>query len=311
MKTDAALQLDVIAELKRKSQSQPFSYETLTKHFDSLSKRVWDEIGLVGFLEESKDRVFHWGWKSREMDTKLFGRVGLLGSGLDDVGKMLLDIPHLPVGLERTLQGPEQAMGFCLHMTGNLMQLEIATRKSLVQFYGGGYEIATYIGGKYDKIGDITYMFWHARIEGDAVRVAFAPYRAFRYAYENDMLVIRSVSFDDTKETPVVTDQRLFFAEPVYREANPGELAAIALPSLNALNLCVYFFLPTDEGCAILAAAHHKSYPTDKKWVTFTETPAGVAGIEVEQEFLQTIAKPILADRRLVSSRKGSGNVVD
>jgi hypothetical protein len=79
-----------------------------------------------------------------------------------------------------------------------------------------------YIGGKYDKIGDITYMFWRAGIEGDAVRVAFAPYRAFSYAYENDMLVIRSVSFDDSKETPVVTDQKLFFAEPVYRTLTQG-----------------------------------------------------------------------------------------
>ncbi len=108
---------DVIAELKRKSQSQPFTYETLTKHFDSLSQRVWDEIGLVGVLEESQDRVFHWGRKSREADTKLFGRVGLLGSGLNDVEKMLLDIPNLPVGLERTLLEPEQALGFCFSST--------------------------------------------------------------------------------------------------------------------------------------------------------------------------------------------------
>jgi hypothetical protein len=132
---------DVIAELKRKAQL--FTYETHTKHFASLSQRVWDEIGLVGVLEESQDRVFHWGRKSREADTKLFGRIGLLGSGLNDVEKMLLDIPSLPVGLERTLLGPEQALGFCLHLTGNLIQLELATRKSLAQFYGAGYEIAT------------------------------------------------------------------------------------------------------------------------------------------------------------------------
>ena len=50
---------DVIAELKRKSQSQPFTYDALTKHFEGLSQSVWDEIGLVGVLEESKERVFH------------------------------------------------------------------------------------------------------------------------------------------------------------------------------------------------------------------------------------------------------------
>ena len=54
------------------------------------------------------------------------------------------------------------------------------------------------------------------------MRVAFAPYRVFRYAYENDMLVIRSVSFDDSKETPVVTDQRLFFARPCTATPTQG-----------------------------------------------------------------------------------------
>ncbi len=125
------------------------------------------------------------------------------------------------------------------------------------------------------------------------------------------MLAIRSVTFDDSKETPVVTDQELFFVEPVYRDANPGETAAIALPPLNARNLCIYFLIPTDKGFAVLAAAHRKSYPTDKKWVTFTETPAGVTGIDVEQDFLQEVAKQILAVRSPISSRKGLGSVAD
>ena len=82
----------------------------------------------------------------------------------------------------------------------------------------------------------------------------------------------------------------------MYRDANPGETAAIALPSLNARNLCVYFLLPTDKGFAVMAAVHRKSYPTDKKWVTFTETPIGVTGIAVEQGFLQEVGKQIRAD---------------
>jgi hypothetical protein len=289
---------DVIAELKRRSQSQPFTYETMTKHFDNLSRSVWDEIGLVGILEESKDRVFQWGRKSREADTKLFGRVGLLGTGLDDLGKMLRGVPRLPLGLERTLLGPEQALGFCLQMTGNLMQLEIATRKSLAKFYGGGYEIATAIDDKYQKVGDITYMFWRAGIEGNGVRIAYAPYKTFRYAYENDVLVIRSVSFDDSREAPAVTDEEIFLVEPVYRDINPGEIAAIKPPTLNSRHLCVYFLLQAPKGVAVLAAAHRKSYATDKKWVTFAETPAGIRGIEVEQDFLREIAKKIERDLR-------------
>jgi hypothetical protein len=49
----------------------------------------------------------------------------------------------------------------------------------------------------------------------------------------------------------------------------------------------------------------------DKKWVTFTETPAGVTGIDVEQDFLQVVGKQILADRSIISSRKGLGSIAD
>jgi hypothetical protein len=62
------------------------------------------------------------------------------------------------------------------------------------------------------------------------------------------MLAICSVIFDDfdldhKKETPVVTGHKLFFAAPMYRDANLGETAAMAVPSLNTQNLCVYFLL--------------------------------------------------------------------
>ena len=83
------------------------------------------------------------------------------------------------MGLERNLREWEQAIGCCLQMTGYWLQLEIATLQSLKKLYGGGYEIATFINDKYRKVDKITYMFWHARIDGDGIRFAFAPTRRF------------------------------------------------------------------------------------------------------------------------------------
>ncbi len=163
---------EVIAELRRKSASQPFTYVTLMKHFDSLSPSVWNGFGLVGFIDDTKDRVVQWGRSYWQVNTKLFRKVGLLGTGLDDVEKMLLSVPKLPEGLEHPLNGPEQALGFALHLTGSLLQLEIATGKSLSEFYGGGYEVAIYIKDRYQKVDSITYMFWRTSREGDGVRFA-------------------------------------------------------------------------------------------------------------------------------------------
>ena len=44
---------DVIAQLKRRNHSHVFTHHPLNEYFKGLSQVVWDESGLVGFLEES------------------------------------------------------------------------------------------------------------------------------------------------------------------------------------------------------------------------------------------------------------------
>ncbi len=118
-----------------------------------------------------------WAGSYWQVNTKLFRKVGLLGTGLDDVEKMLLSVPKLPEGLEHPLNGPEQALGFALHLTGSLLQLEIATGKSLSEFYGGGYEVAIYI--KEDTKRLIASHICSGAVEGrrrSSVRLCLTPH---------------------------------------------------------------------------------------------------------------------------------------
>ena len=98
---------------------------------------------------------------------------------------------------------------------------------------------------------------------------------------------------------PTVADQKLFCVEPVYRDADPCEKAAISPPTLNSRHLCVYFLLSTRKGIAVLAAVRRKSNVTDREWVTFTETQAGSVRIDVDRDFLQEMARQIFADPRI------------
>ena len=55
---------DVVGELRRRSVSQPFTFTALTQELDGFPTSVWDEIGLVGFLDEPNNRVCQWGRNS-------------------------------------------------------------------------------------------------------------------------------------------------------------------------------------------------------------------------------------------------------
>jgi hypothetical protein len=74
---------DVIAKLVQLSAAQPFANDSLQQHLDRLDPSVWSETDLLGFVRDQKG-IAHFGRGSHELPTQLFGKVGLLVSGLDD-----------------------------------------------------------------------------------------------------------------------------------------------------------------------------------------------------------------------------------
>jgi hypothetical protein len=54
---------------------------------------------------------------------------------------------------------PLEAVGRSLFLIAYLLQMEITNASTLVERYGGGYEIASIVNGRFAKIGDITYVF--------------------------------------------------------------------------------------------------------------------------------------------------------
>jgi hypothetical protein len=289
---------NVIAELIRKSKLAPFSRESLQQYFDGLSDAVWKDFGIVGFIEDDIGMTSFCCESTKEFSTPLLGKVGLLGSGAKGVEKMFGGISQLPEGIDRSLNVVEQSVGIGLQLSGGLLSFEIATLQNLSDFYGGGYEIATVLNQKFGKLNDVTYLFWRADIDSKGVRIGRLPVRVCRYAYHKDMLVIRSVKFEDKGEERAI-DERVFFVPPVYRDVQPGELASLTLPSLNARHLCNYFLIPMSEKeLAIFAMVCRKEQVEDEKWVKFTETPTEVTA-SVEVQFITDVAKEIVRNKRL------------
>lgn len=281
---------DVVSELVRLSAAQPFTNKSLQRHFDSLSPSVWSEIGLVGFVRDGNG-VAQFGRSYYKLSTQLFGTVGLLGSGLDDVEAFLGKFQQLPESRDRPTNVLEQSLLFGLHLTGTFLNLEFATLESVKHLYGGGYEIAASVAGKFRKMDDVTYVFWATRTDGGMLRMNRMPMRAFRYAYQDDLLVIRAVSFQGGAPTAAVR-QDVFPVPPVYRDLRPAEATNPPVPTLNARWLCNYIFVPLPNGkTGILTLALYKGAGGDR-WVKFTDIPGGVE-VGVQQEFLERVAREV------------------
>ncbi len=285
---------EVISEVRRMNAVIPFTAETLIKHFDSLGDSVWEKIGIAGFIEDATNNIQAFNCeKATTFKTALLDDVALLGSGTESVRRELQGFTTLPVTLGGTSNVVNKAVGYGLTLSGSLLNIEIATLENLKDFYGGGYEISTVLNKKFAKVDDITYLFWQTGIDGKGdFGISRIPVRAFRYSYHNDILLIRSVKFQDKGDTGSM-GQQFFAVPPIYRNPDRRELDGVTWASLNARFLCNYFMVPmAPKGVAVLAAVTFKDRVEDEKWIKFVETPT-VVHVWVEGQFILDMAKEI------------------
>lgn len=287
---------DVVSELVQLSAAQPFTNDTLKQHFDSLSSKVWSEIGLLGFVRDSKG-VAQFGRSYYNLPTQIFGNVGLLGSGMDDLKAFLQRNSKLPEAGGFPMNALQESIGFGLLLTGVFLNVELATLESLNSFYGGGYEIAVSENAKFRKLDDVTYLFWTASVDGNEVRLGRIPRRVFRYAYRNDLLVIRSTAFRDDQANVSIRDD-LFPVPPIYRDLRPDEESGQPAPALNAKWLCI-FFLVSFPGGKRAISVKVRYQPQEQKWVKFVDVPGGVC-VAVEHAFIEEMVREILRETDVI-----------
>lgn len=156
------------------------------RYFEKLDESYWKDLGLVGFIKDSRG-VAQFGFSYWDLATNLFGRVGLLGSGAKHFEKFLQNSPSLPPP-SRLVNDLEHSLTYGLIISGVFLSSEIATYESLLHFYGGGYEIVSLSNGKFQKLDDIAYLFWHGGITDNGMGMNL--HQVCKYSYVNDVLLM-------------------------------------------------------------------------------------------------------------------------
>jgi hypothetical protein len=288
----------VIDEIRQKHLKTPFTMEALDQHLDGLNPAVWSNLGLLGFLRDPKG-IAQFQRNAKEVSAAHFGTVGLLGSGRADLERYLTGEMQIPHSLDREMNQLDKSLGFALQLTGVSIGLEQLTADQLTKHYGAGYEITSLMGGKFEKMGDVTYIYWQCLAHDGKPRVNKQPIRVYRYAYIDDLLVIRAFSFNPSEPK---RDQ-LHFVCPVYRDPTPEEARWVAnpatptVPRLNAAWLCNYILTAFPDGNMRVLTLICMRAPGEDKWVKITETPVGGDNFHVEVQvhgdFLDLVSKNV------------------
>ena len=246
----------VIQELLEKNQQEPFTNDSLMRHFGELDESYWEQgLGLVGFVKDSRG-VAQFGFRYLDLTTNLFGRVGLLGTGAEHFEKFLQNLPSLPLP-SRQVNDLERSLACGLMVSGVFLSSEIATYESLLNFYGGGYEIASLFNGKFQKLDDITYLFWHGEITDNGIGMNL--HQVCKYSYVNDVLLIRAATLSEfSTNTQLTIKQSVEVVPPIYRDVTFEELSSFYRPTFDSKWLCSYYLVPHgDSGIAVFTDIHN------------------------------------------------------
>ena len=246
----------VIRELFEKNQQEPFTNDSLMRHFENLDESFWKQgLGFVGFVKDSRG-VAQFGFRYLDLPTNLFGRIGLLGSGTEHFEQFLQNLPSLPSPSRQT-NDLERSLAYGLMISGVFLSREIATYESLLNFYGGGYEIASLSDGKFQKVDDITYLFWHGEITDNGMGMNL--HQVCKYSYFGDFLLIRTAIFSIfSTKTRLTIKQSTEVVQPIYRDVQQGELRYFPTIDFNSKWLCNYYLIPNkDRGIAVFSDVHY------------------------------------------------------
>jgi hypothetical protein len=229
----------IILEMMQSFTTRPMTFEELGKFFHDLSFPEANDVQMVGLVLEGKNTVRGFGWNARTYNSQFLGEIQLAGSGSDHFLQVLqnCDSSRITAGSPSNFVA---AAGKLLIVAGAVLGGEMNTLSNLPHFYGGGIEIVYFNKGKFEKISEITYVFWQVSFTSTE-EYKVGVQLAVKFSYTKDILLIHRIDFrvESPRDRVVISA-----VEPIHRHLDKTEIVDLkrtALPDLNSRIMCHYF----------------------------------------------------------------------
>jgi hypothetical protein len=247
----------MIGELSQCNSADPLTPHQVHEYFRN---RKWtgEEPGyFAGFVKAPTGfEYFSYNSAGQGVDfhTQCYGTAALLGSGAIDAKRYLLESSFGVI--EGGTSAAQRAVAAALAMAGNFLAIESASGDTLRRLYGAGYEVATLINGRFQKLDNVTYLLWFGELKDRNIRVWSTPIWMTKYAYVDDFLLVRVARREEpgTNECGMRVDESVYIVPPLHKERFefPKQQPEFQLPMHSAW-ICSCFVLQASGG----QTAHH------------------------------------------------------
>jgi len=279
----------VLRELKDLAQTERFNSSWLRDYFRAFEcSKDKSEVQFLGWVRDGSRWVgFTVGGAS--VQTANFGQVSLAGTGASDAIRFF-DNVEVPRINNPSAPAAFDAIVRALTMVGHFLQVELNSRSTLLQYYGGGYEVATIVNGKFQKIGNVTYNFWLIDARDKDVKISI-PYHIVKLEYLEDALIVltartgRDSKFDG--EVHVIDS---ILDDPIDLQENPW-----SRPDMNSQFVVNFFLVRYSDGSSEWLC--RVDLKTKREQVMFFRNTAKGYDIQMEPGFLDYIREAVINRR--------------
>lgn len=299
----------VIGELVDRCTTEQFNIQLLNEYLSRERVSTWEEIGIVGLIREpSSHKLMRFGASYDSTPNTALGDVDSIGTGSPDFQRFVRTVGISPQTVVGETNIAHSSMMKGLAIAGTLLLIEIGSGENLKEFYGGGYEVATYAEDRFQKMDDVTFCFWRTQYDGKGVTIPWGPETIFHYSYQNDLLIIRALEMQYHPDgTSGIANAMTYRVPPIYRFLTPEEKNnEPPTRGMNAKTICHFFMTQNKGELDKLADVYTTLHSGDHASATikFIELPGAPTQINVgvNTDWLRWIGSNIIAQHKQVTS---------
>jgi hypothetical protein len=286
----------VIKEMIKLNDRTPFTKETLDAFIKNVDDIVIGQgVSFVGFLRDPETSGFHMFNSYTNEEPKKFtsenGSATIIGSAGDDLLNFIEPTGIKPHPVEEGVV--QSTINTGLEYTGALLNFELTTQQTLLSYFGAGYELLTFANGKFQKVSDITYLFWAGEVSNKEVSISLS--HIAKYDYVDDVLLIRSARVHHFEEENIkALEDNIFVIDPAYRESTANEIEKFVKPSYNSNFICSYFLNRKDGAGYLTIFTCIENVNSGKPSIEFAQNDNEIH-IRIEKGWLDNFRAHILS----------------
>lgn len=175
-------------------------------------------VSLVGWFREEKTiEPFYYGYGVQMRNSPKLGYVQCAGSGLDAMRQLIEVFDGSNFNGNENANPGEFALTMGLNLAVNLLRAEHTwgmAAPTLRSFFGGGYELAMYHGGKFQKIGGVTFVLWEAQVI-DSSTLDVRINLLLTQSYKGDALLTRSAFVKIGEDGLILSNEQAHVVQPL------------------------------------------------------------------------------------------------